>query len=153
MTRFWVATASADHVDRGKVWGIMQVCHGKGTPLKRLSAGDWVVYYSPSQTYGQRSKLQAFTGICCVQDKAPYQVDIGHGFKPFRRDVSWLETTPIQIHPLLARLAFHQGSRHWGARFRYGLFEISAHDFHLIAGAMQCSPPEAAQLSLFPEVI
>lgn len=29
----WVAVASAEHVQKGREQGFMQVCHGKGAPL------------------------------------------------------------------------------------------------------------------------
>ena len=35
----WIAVAAADHVSRGVQEGFMQVCHGKGGPLKRLKEG------------------------------------------------------------------------------------------------------------------
>jgi hypothetical protein len=48
----WIAVACAEHARRGAELGIMQVCHGKGAPLRRVRAGDGVVYYSPTVTLG-----------------------------------------------------------------------------------------------------
>jgi hypothetical protein len=48
MNRYWIAVASAGHARRGRQAGFMQVCHGKGGPLRRLRAGDGIVYYSPT---------------------------------------------------------------------------------------------------------
>lgn len=45
--RFWVVTASADHAARGRAEGIVQACHGKVAPLRRMRPGDGVVIYSP----------------------------------------------------------------------------------------------------------
>lgn len=57
----WIAVASAEHVQKGRLSGFMQVCHGKGAPLRRMKPNDWVVYYSPTVTFGGRDKLQSFT--------------------------------------------------------------------------------------------
>jgi hypothetical protein len=40
----WIAIASAEHVRIGRAQGFMQICHGKATPLRRLSPGDTVAY-------------------------------------------------------------------------------------------------------------
>ena len=42
MSRHWIGIASADHVRRGAGEGFMQVCHGKGGPLKRTAPGDFI---------------------------------------------------------------------------------------------------------------
>jgi len=36
MSRSWIAVASAEHVRRGVVLGIMQVGHGKAAPIRPL---------------------------------------------------------------------------------------------------------------------
>ena len=89
MTRNWVAVASAEHVRIGRSHGFMQVCHGKAAPLRRVQPGDRVVYYSPTSGFRGRDGLQSFTAIGVVDDGAPYQADMGGGFLPFRRDVTW----------------------------------------------------------------
>ena len=88
MPGYWIAVASAEHVRRGRSGGFMQVSHGKAAPLKRIKGGDRVVYYSPTVTLGGNDKLQAFTAIGTVKDVEPYRVDMGQGFKPYRRDVT-----------------------------------------------------------------
>lgn len=114
----------------------MQVCHGKAAPLRRLHSGDRVAYYSPTLVFGDKAPCQAFTAIGTVQCGLPYQVDMGDGFHPFRRDVSWLEAREAPIHPLLGRLEFTAGVRNWGYPFRFGLFPVSEHDMDIIAAAM-----------------
>jgi hypothetical protein len=134
--RFWVAVASADHARRGKELGIMQVSHGKAGPLRRLRAGDGVAYYSPTVTLGGKDRLQAFTLIGTVKDDRVYQVDMGEGFHPFRRDVTYAEANEASILPLLDQLELTRGKRNWGYPFRFGLVEISKRDFETIAAAM-----------------
>jgi hypothetical protein len=134
--RFWVAVASADHARRGKELGILQVSHGKAGPLRRLRAGDGVAYYSPTVTLGGKDRLQAFTLIGTVKDDRVYQVDMGEGFHPFRRDVTYAEANEASILPLLDQLELTRGKRNWGYSFRFGLVEISRRDFATIAAAM-----------------
>ena len=132
----WIAVASAAHVRIGRAGGFMQVCHGKGAPLRRLSEGDLVAYYSPTETFGGRDRLQAFTAVGIVKPRAPYQVDTGNGFAPFRRDVAWSRADPASIHPLLSQLSFSRDNGNWGYKLRFGLFKVEADDIKRIADAM-----------------
>ena len=141
MTKHWIAVASAAHVRIGRAQGFMQVCHGKGGPLRRMSPGDYVAYYSPTETFGGKDRLQAFTAIGVVKPGAPYQADMGGGFRPFRRDVAWSEITEVPIRPLLDSLAFTRDNPNWGYKLRLGLFEIAGADMELIGHvAMSCRP-------------
>ncbi|WP_222612379.1 EVE domain-containing protein [Undibacterium flavidum] len=149
----WIAVASADHVAIGHAQGFMQVCHGKVAPLRRLQAGDCVVYYSPTQTmassassFSSKNKLQNFTAIGTVRESVPYQVEMAPGFCPFRRDVDWLNAPPTSILSLLDQLEFSRGKKNWGYQLRFGLFEISAHDMALIAAAMSTDIKAPTQL-------
>lgn len=136
MTRHWVAVASADHVRRGRAGGFMQVCHGKAAPLRRIAPGDRVVYYSPTVAFRGTDTLRAFTALGIIAGGAPYQFDLGEGFCPFRRDVSWLPAEEAPIAPLLDRLSFTAGRTSWGYKFRFGLFDIAEDDMQIIAEAM-----------------
>jgi hypothetical protein len=140
MSRHWIAVACAEHARRGRALGVMQVCHGKGAPLRRLTSGDGVIYYSPTESFGRKGKLQAFTTIGRVKDDRTYQADMDAGFRPFRRDVRYACAQEASILPLLDRLELTRGKRNWGFVFRFGLVEISAHDFETIAAAMRATP-------------
>jgi hypothetical protein len=134
MPKYWIAVASADHARRGKA-GFMQVNHGKAAPLRRISPGDGVAYYSPTVTFGGKDKLQAFTLIGRVKPGEIYQGEMGD-WVAHRRDVDWADAEEAPIAPLLDRLEFTAGKTNWGYQMRFGLFEISEHDFRLIAEAM-----------------
>ncbi|OJH35683.1 EVE domain-containing protein [Cystobacter ferrugineus] len=136
MSRNWIAVASAEHVLRGREAGFMQICHGKAAPLRRLQPGDRVIYYSPTVSFQGKDRLQAFTALGIVKPGEPYVFDMGGGFHPFRREVTWLPARVAPIQPLLESLDFSAGARNWGYRLRFGLFSISAHDLRLIAEAM-----------------
>ena len=135
--RFWIAVASAEHARHGRDIGIMQIGHGKGPPLRRLSPGDGIVYYAPATKLGGKDALQSFVSIGHTKDDRIYQADMGGGFVPFRRDVVYAPSQDAAIRPLLDKLDFTRGKASWGYAFRFGLIEISASDFQLIAAAMQ----------------
>lgn len=154
--RNWIAVASAEHVALGRSLGIMQVCHGKAGPLRRIAPGDRVIYYSPVLQFGGKDRLQAFTAIGMVCDRQPYQVQMGATFEPWRRDVAWESARQAPIKPLLQQLAFAGNGANWGYRFRFGLFEISMDDAEVIAAAMKPRDAEAvdhAQPPLIPATL
>jgi len=134
MSKYWIAVASAEHARRGKA-GFMQVNHGKAAPLKRVHPGDGVAYYSPTTTFGGKDKLQAFTLIGRVKPGDIYEGQMGD-WVANRRDVDWADAEDARIAPLLDQLDFTTGKTNWGYQLRFGLFEISQHDFELIGGAM-----------------
>lgn len=137
--RHWIAVASAEHARRGRdhqPTGFMQVGHGKEAPLRRLAAGDTVAYYAPAEVLGGKDRLQRFVSIGLVQSGEPYRADMGNGFVPWRRDVRYLPAQEAPIAPLLPLLRFIDDAKHWGYKFRFGLFDIGAHDMALIAEAM-----------------
>ena len=134
--RNWIAVASAEHVRIGRAGGFMQVGHGKGAPLKRMAAGDGIAYYSPTDVYGVQGKLQCFTALGLVKAGDVYQIDMGGGFQPFRRDVAWFTSRETPIAPLLETLSFTRGKTNWGYQMRFGLFTVEAEDMALIASAM-----------------
>ena len=138
----WVVTASADHAARGREWGIVQACHGKHAPVKRMGPGDGVVIYSPRASFPDGPPLQAFTAIGHVAQGAPYQADMGGGFMAWRRDVVWQVTRDAPIRPLLDQLDLTRGIPNWGMAFRSGLRRMSSVDFALIARAMLPAPQD-----------
>ena len=134
--RYWAIVASKDHVQNGVRWGIAQANHGKAAPLKRMQAGDGVLYYSPKVEFGGDEKLQAFTAIGQVTGDTIYQFDMGGGFIPYRRDVKYFECLEVPIQLLVPFLTFIQDKKSWGYLFRFGFFEIPKIDFDLIANQM-----------------
>jgi hypothetical protein len=134
----WIAVASAEHVRIGRSRGFMQVCHGKAAPLRRISPGDRVAYYSPTDIFGGKDRLQAFTAIGVVGPGLPYQADMG-GSRVFRRDVLWSEAIETPARPLLGNLTFARDNKNWGYQLRFGLFRIEDEDMRIIASAMRAN--------------
>ncbi|MBV8537552.1 MAG: EVE domain-containing protein [Alphaproteobacteria bacterium] len=137
MTAAWVAVACRAHVRRGVELGIMQVCHGKAGPLRRIKCGDRVAYYSPTETMAGGEKVQGFTALGHALDDEVYQVDMGGGFRPFRRRVRYLAAELVPIRFLLDRPGFALAGRGWGAKFRTGLVSIDGASMDMIAQAMR----------------
>ena len=135
MVKYWLAVACAEHARRGRSGGFAQVCHGKGAPLRRMSPGDGIVYYSPSQRMGEKDGFQSFTAIGTVRAREPYQVEMSPGFMPYRRDIDWLDAGEHPIKPLLDWLDFTQ-AKNWGYALRLGIIEIPAVDFEFLQHVM-----------------
>lgn len=132
----WINTISLDHVQRGVAGGFTQANHGKPATLKRLEAGDWLVFYSPKTSYEDSEPLQAFTAIGQVADEDLYQVEMAPDFVPWRRNIAFHTCVETPIKPLINELSFIADKTHWGYKFRFGLFEIPESDFKLIRNAM-----------------
>lgn len=135
--RYWVGVASKDHVMRGVKDGVAMLNHGKLAPLKKMSAGDFLVYYAPKAELGQDAPYQKFVAIGWIKTGEPYQVKLSADFEPYRVDVEYFEAEEAEIKPLIESLEFIKNKKSWGYSFRFGQIEISKHDFDLIAGAMK----------------
>ena len=131
--KYWIIVASKDHLQRGLAGGFIQANHGKAAPLKRMRAGDWVIFYSPKLEYERPEKLQCFTAVCRIIDENIYPHDMGGGFVPFRRNVTFLPARDVSILLLINDLTFIRDKTHWGAPFRFGTLQIPEEDFRLIA--------------------
>ena len=136
MSKYWIAVASFEHVQKGVAGGFAQVCHGKASPLERMSKGDWIIYYSPTISFQGKDRCQSFTEIGKIQAGEPYTYAMSHDFIPTRRDVSFIASKQTSIEPLLERLSFIKDKKRWGFPFRRGCFAISFDDFIQIATAM-----------------
>jgi len=134
--KHWVSTISRDHVRVAAEGGFTQSGHGKASGVRRLGAGDWIVFYSPKTSLRGGEPLQAFTAIGKVADDELYQVQAAEGFAPWRRNVDFLECHEVPIRPLIDALSFIPDKQRWGYMFRLGLFEIPPEDFELIKNEM-----------------
>jgi len=134
--RSWIGVASRDHVNVAIKGAFIQLNHGQRAPLRRLKAGDSVIMYSPRTAYPDGDPLQAFTAIGTVVTGDVYQVEVTPDFRPHRMDVQFVPSKEVHIKPLVEHLSFITGKSHWGAVFRFGLIEVPASDFTLIAERM-----------------
>ena len=150
--RYWIGVASKDHVNRGVAGGFCQLGHGKAQPLKRMSVGDWIIYYSPKERFEEATPCQKFTAIGEVVGSEIYPFEMSPGFVPYRRDIRFLKADAVPIRPMLEQLSFIKDKSKWGYVFRFGHLEITKSDFELIAIKMlgfkpaPATPPVAIQV-------
>jgi hypothetical protein len=81
----WLGVASAEYVRRGVDLGIAQIGHGKREGLARMTAGDWLVYYSPVERLGDKTPLRSFTAGGRISDDEIWQANEGE-FRPLDAD-------------------------------------------------------------------
>lgn len=134
--RYWIGVASKEHVEGGVAGGFCQLCHGKAQPLRRMSVGDWIIYYSPKEKFKGTEPCQQFTAIGEVVGDQVYQFEMSPNFVPYRKDIRFLKAKPAPIRPMIERLSFIKDKSKWGYVFRFGHLEIPRADFELIATTM-----------------
>lgn len=137
MNRYWMGVASREHVEKAKLGGFAQVCHGKLAILKHMTEGDWMIYYSPTFSFQGKDPCRSFTAIGIIGSGEPYQFQIAEDFIPWRINVSFLESKDVPIGPLIPNLSFITNKTHWGMPFRRGAFEIPKKDFERIEECMR----------------
>lgn len=96
-TKYWIIVASKDHVQHGVEQGIAQACHGKASPLKRMTKGDYVLYYSSKVAFDHTEKCQEFTAIGQVKDDEVYAFQMSENFTPFRRNIDFSHVQPCRF--------------------------------------------------------
>lgn len=134
--KYWIITASKEHVKTGVKGGFAQACHGKAAPLKKMKKGDYVIYYSSKTFFNQADKCQQFTAIGKVRSGEVYQVEMTPDFRPFRLDIDFFKAKDISILPLIDELEFILNKQKWGYPLRWGTLSINTHDFTLISKLM-----------------
>jgi predicted RNA-binding protein len=141
--RYWIVVSSRDHVQRAVEQGICQVCHGKEASLKRMSAGDWVVFYSSKERHDGVERCRKFSAIGKIKNEPVYQVRMNENFAPFRRGVEFYPCSEASIEPLLPLFSFIRNKKSWGYLFKFGLIQIPRQDFLSIASRMLPALQEA----------
>ncbi len=134
--RYWIGVVSRSHVLLGVEGGFAQLGHGKEAPLRRLSRGDRLVYYSPREQHPDGAPLQAFTALGRVEDDEVFQVELSSSFRPWRRRVRYERVRELRAADVLDELDVVPDPRRWGSVVRRGLVEIRRDDFDRIAGRM-----------------
>lgn len=135
--KFWVVVTSRDHALDGAREGVVQVNHGKNAPLKRMSAGDKVLFYAAKKVYKETELCQRFVALAILTDDVIFQFEFSANFKPYRRKADYQKVEEAAIRPLIDKLDFIKNKEKWGYIFRTGYFEINKHDFDLIESQMQ----------------
>ena len=136
MKKYWMAVVSQEHVLRGIKEGFSMLYHGKEKPLQSMNTGDFIIYYSPTEHYGQKKPCQKFTALGIIQaDPAEYYI-LSENFSGWKRNTLYLPVKEVSIKSLIPALSFIKNKTYWGMPFRRGLFSLPQKDFALIASLM-----------------
>ncbi|MBP1910620.1 EVE domain-containing protein [Methanolobus bombayensis] len=137
-TGYWLIVASRDHVFAGIKGNFSQASHGRSSPLDKMNADDWIVYYSPKKIYGDTKPYQKFVAIAKVTGEEVFQVKLSESFKPYRREVRYCDDIhETDIRPLIPQLHFIKKESRWGLSLRNGFLSIPEEDFRLICSNMR----------------
>ena len=134
--KYWINVVSRDHVQRGVQGGFTQANHGKPWALRKMDKGDKLIFYSPKTHFENGEPLQSFTALGEIIDDEPYQSEVSETFHPWRRNVQFENVQEVAIRPLIQQLDFIENKVQWGYKFRFGVIEISEHDFITIKDAL-----------------
>src|SRR5215467_13507602 len=115
--QYWIGVASREHVHLGVKGGFAQFSHGKLSPARRPSQGDWIIYYSPKLKIDEAEPCRKFVAIGQVIDGEPFQVEQFPGFKPWRRKIRYERAAEADIHALIDRLSFIRTRLNGAQRF------------------------------------
>lgn len=138
LQRAWLGVISADHTQRAVDGGFIQLNHGKRYGVARLQQGDGFVIYSPTERYGEKTPLRAFTAIGVVADTTPYQAEAmnmgSHGVvQPWRRRIEFLPVHRADVKAVELRLTQQPN---WGYQLRRGLVPLEPEDFETLRSVM-----------------
>jgi len=139
--RAWLGVVSADHTRRAVAGGFIQLNHGKRPGVARLRRGDGFVIYSPTDLYGDKTPLRAFTALGIVADDEPYQAaPMSMGARgivePWRRTIAFADVTPVSLTEIKDRLHLTTQPS-WGYQLRRGLVSLDPDDFTVLRALMQ----------------
>lgn len=135
--KYWINIVAYDHVIVGREAGFVQAGHGKKGPVEKLQPDDYVIFYSPKSSLKNGKPVQAFTAVAKIKGQGVYRAVVNDHFQPYRQNADYEDCQKVQIKPLIEQLEFITNKKHWGFRFRLGLFAINQPDFALIYGLMK----------------
>ena len=138
LNRAWLGVVSADHTRRAVDGGFIQLNHGKRYGVARLRQGDGFAIYSPTERYGEKTPLRAFTALGVVADEAPYQAEpMSMGargtIEPWRRRIEFLPVRRAVLRDLDLELT---RAPNWGYQLRRGLVPLAPEDFAALREVM-----------------
>lgn len=122
MKRYWVIVASRDHARRGLRGGFVMANHGRRDPLARMSPGDGILIYSPTESYPRGTPLRAVTVVGEVTGEEPEPSDVIES--RLRRAADLHEGEPVALADIREHLPT--------TRLRFGFFELDAGDARAI---------------------
>jgi hypothetical protein len=136
--RAWLGVVSAEHARIAVLQSFIQLNHGKRPGVARLREGDGFVIYSPTDRFGDKTPLRAFTALGIVADAEPYLAEpMSMGargtIRPWRRRIDFLPVHPAPLREVELELTRQPN---WGYQLRRGLVPLSVEDFETLRAAM-----------------
>lgn len=113
-TKHWLIVASLEHARRGVADGFVMANHGKRAPLARMSPGDGIFIYSPTDTFPKGKPLRAITIVGEVTGTEPEPSEAIPG--GFRRAATLREIEPLLLDDVRDHLPV--------SRLRFGFLEL-----------------------------
>ena len=139
MMAYVIGVANKAQVGIARQGGFVAFSHGREAAVRRLAAGDRVIYYAPRSDF-DGDPVQAFVALAEVTGDAAHERPFGDHGLGWVRDARFEPVTEAPVRPLLDRLSFVRDKSRWGMAFRQGKFAIGAADYRLIAEAMEAAP-------------
>ena len=136
MAAFYLGIAEKIHADMCVAEGVVVLGLGGPSGVRKLRAGDGVVYYSP-KTAPDGEVLRSFTAIGRVVGDSEYERSVGGGAPLWVRDVAW-RTDPdiVSIYDLLDNLSWIKKPKNWGFYMRGSHRAVPEDDYEKISAAM-----------------
>lgn len=133
MNKYWITLTAQEHVNIVKEKGYTQVNMGPKEPLEKMSAGDWILYYSPTLILDNpKTVCQKFTAFSYILDDHIYPQYPKNPIR-WRRDVEFFNCIPQHAKNFHHSVSFLQQYENWLDAFIKPVFEIPRNDFIVIA--------------------
>lgn len=130
--RYFVAVASREHVEKGVEGCFAQACHGKRWPMLKMTAGDRILYYSPTEKFRSKAPCRKFTAAGTVREGQAYTFEMEPGFVHWRRDVDFEnDIAAVDLSLVVSQMHVFSGGNP-GLILRRGFFEIDRKDFDTV---------------------
>jgi hypothetical protein len=137
MTRYFLITASLDHIRMGVAGRFIRQRHSKR--VETLKPGDKLVLYAAKRTYeDKKGTFQRVVASAAVLDGEVEVFEEGceESYTVWKRPAEF-EELDIPIRPLLSNLSFVSNPSKWGLYFLSGWREINEKDFCVLTGKQQ----------------
>ena len=129
--KYFLLTASKDHLDLGKQGSFIQQKHPNR--IEKIKAGDYVVLYAGKARFGTKEPYQKIVSVCQAIDGEYENLPRKDGSGLcYRRQVRYLPFEEKDIRDLIPKLSFIKNKSRWGFYFMSGFTQIDILDFEEI---------------------
>lgn len=90
--------------------------------MSKPAKGDWIVYHSSKEVFGEDKSLQKFTALGQLLMMS----------LTYKRNADYKKLKDADIRPIIPLLSFIKNKKRWGFSLISGFLEISEADFDII---------------------